>query len=220
MSIKGKEAKIYLDKNKVQSRYFYIFTKRILDIIFSLIGLIVLSPVFLIVSIWIKLCDNGPVFYVQERVGLNGKRFNIYKFRSMYVNADLLLEKLKQKNEVQGPMFKIKYDPRVTSVGKFIRRTSIDELPQLVNVLKGDMSLVGPRPPLPSEVAQYSEYDLQRLWVIPGCTGLWQATERNNVGFDEMVNLDLEYVEKSSIFFDARIVLMTIFVMINPNSAY
>lgn len=130
MSIKGKETKIYLDKNKVQSRYFYIFTKRILDIIFSLI-----------VSIWIKLCDNGPVFYVQERVGLNGKRFNIYKFRSMYVNADLLLEKLKQKNEVQGPMFKMKHDPRVTSVGRFIRKTSIDELPQLVNVLKGDMSL-------------------------------------------------------------------------------
>ena len=220
MSIKGKETKIYLDKNKVQSRYFYIFTKRILDIIFSLIGLIVLSPVFLIVSIWIKLCDNGPVFYVQERVGLNGKRFNIYKFRSMYVNADLLLEKLKQKNEVQGPMFKMKHDPRVTSVGRFIRKTSIDELPQLVNVLKGDMSLVGPRPPLPSEVAQYSKYDLQRLWVIPGCTGLWQATERNNVGFDEMVNLDLEYIEKSSVFFDAKIIFMTILVMFRPNSAY
>lgn len=213
-------AKIYLDKNRVQSRYSYIFTKRILDIFFSLLGLIVLAPLFLIISIWIKLYDNGPVFYVQERVGLNGKKFKIYKFRSMYVNADLLLEKLKQKNEVQGPMFKIKHDPRVTSVGKFIRRTSIDELPQLVNVLKGDMSLVGPRPPLPSEVAQYSKYDLQRLWVIPGCTGLWQATERNNVGFDEMVNLDLEYIEKSNIFFDAKIVLMTIFVMINPNSAY
>lgn len=213
-------AKIYLDKNRVQSRYSYIFTKRILDIFFSLLGLIVLAPLFLIISIWIKLCDNGPVFYVQERVGLNGKKFKIYKFRSMYVNADLLLEKLKQKNEVQGPMFKIKHDPRVTSAGKFIRRTSIDELPQLVNVLKGDMSLVGPRPPLPSEVAQYSKYDLQRLWVIPGCTGLWQATERNNVGFDEMVNLDLEYIEKSNIFFDAKIVLMTIFVMINPNSAY
>ncbi|MFJ6956856.1 MAG: sugar transferase [Ligilactobacillus animalis] len=213
-------AKIYLDKNRVQSRYSYIFTKRILDIFFSLLGLIVLATLFLIISIWIKLYDNGPVFYVQERVGLNGKKFKIYKFRSMYVNADLLLEKLKQKNEVQGPMFKIKYDPRVTSVGKFIRRTSIDELPQLVNVLKGDMSLVGPRPPLPSEVAQYSKYDLQRLWVIPGCTGLWQATERNNVGFDEMVNLDLEYIEKSNIFFDAKIVLMTIFVMINPNSAY
>lgn len=212
--------KIYLDKNKVQSRYSYIFTKRILDIFFSLLGLIVLTPVFLIISIWIKLCDNGPVFYVQERVGLNGKKFKIYKFRSMYVNADLLLEKLKQKNEVQGPMFKIKHDPRVTSVGRFIRRTSIDELPQLVNVLKGDMSLVGPRPPLPSEVAQYSKYDLQRLWVIPGCTGLWQATERNNVGFDEMVNLDLEYIEKSNIFFDAKIILMTIYVMINPNSAY
>ncbi|THE19636.1 multidrug MFS transporter [Ligilactobacillus animalis] len=213
-------AKIYLDKNRVQSRYSYIFTKRILDIFFSLLGLIVLAPLFLIISIWIKLYDNGPVFYVQERVGLNGKKFKIYKFRSMYVNADLLLEKIKQKNEVQGPMFKIKHDPRVTSVGKFIRRTSIDELPQLVNVLKGDMSLVGPRPPLPSEVAQYSKYDLQRLWVIPGCTGLWQATERNNVGFDEMVNLDLEYIEKSNIFFDAKIVLMTIFVMINPNSAY
>lgn len=143
-------AKIYLDKNRVQSRYSYIFTKRILDIFFSLLGLIVLAPLFLIISIWIKLYDNGPVFYVQERVGLNGKKFKIYKFRSMYVNADLLLEKIKQKNEVQGPMFKIKHDPRVTSVGKFIRRTSIDELPQLVNVLKGDMSLVGPRPPLPS----------------------------------------------------------------------
>ena len=212
-------AKIYLDKNRVQSRYSYIFTKRILDIFFSLLGLIVLAPLFLIISIWIKLYDNGPVFYVQERVGLNGKKFKIYKFRSMYVNADLLLEKIKQKNEVQGPMFKIKHDPRVTLVGKFIRRTSIDELPQLVNVLKGDMSLVGPRPPLPSEVAQYSKYDLQRLWVIPGCTGLWQGTERNNVGFDEMVNLDLEYIEKSNIFFDAKIVLMTIFVMINPNSA-
>ena len=165
MNVREKETKIYLDKDRVQSRCFYIFTKRVLDIIFSVIGLIVLTPIFLIVSLWIKLCDNGPVFYIQERVGLNGKKFNIYKFRSMYVNADLLLEKLKQKNEVQGPMFKMKHDPRITSVGRFIRKTSIDELPQLVNVLKGDMSLVGPRPPLPDEVKQYSEYDLQRLWV-------------------------------------------------------
>nr|WP_288060575.1 sugar transferase [Thomasclavelia cocleata] len=191
-----------------------------LDIIFSVIGLIVLTPIFLIVSLWIKLCDNGPVFYIQERVGLNGKKFNIYKFRSMYVNADLLLEKLKQKNEVQGPMFKMKHDPRITSVGRFIRKTSIDELPQLVNVLKGDMSLVGPRPPLPDEVKQYSEYDLQRLWVVPGCTGLWQATERNNVGFDEMVDLDLAYIQKRSLIFDLKIILLTIGVIFNPNDAY
>lgn len=210
VNVRKKETKIYLDKDRVQSRCFYIFTKRVLDIIFSVIGLIVLTPIFLIVSLWIKLCDNGPVFYIQERVGLNGKKFNIYKFRSMYVNADLLLEKLKQKNEVQGPMFKMKHDPRVTSVGRFIRKTSIDELPQLVNVLKGDMSLVGPRPPLPDEVKQYSEYDLQRLWVVPGCTGLWQATERNNVGFDEMVDLDLAYIQKRSLIFDLKIILLTI----------
>lgn len=220
MNVREKETKIYLDKDRVQSRCFYIFTKRVLDIIFSVIGLIVLTPIFLIVSLWIKLCDNGPVFYIQERVGLNGKKFNIYKFRSMYVNADLLLEKLKQKNEVQGPMFKMKHDPRVTSVGRFIRKTSIDELPQLVNVLKGDMSLVGPRPPLPDEVKQYSEYDLQRLWVVPGCTGLWQATERNNVGFDEMVELDLAYIQKRSLIFDLKIILLTIGVIFNPNDAY
>lgn len=138
----------------------------------------------------------------------------------MYVDADKLLEKLKEKNEVTGPMFKMKNDPRITSVGRFLRKTSLDELPQLWNVLRGDMSLVGPRPPLPREVANYSKYDLQRLWVIPGITGLWQATERNNVGFEEMVELDLEYIKKRSLLFDAKIILLTIIAIIHPNGAY
>lgn len=138
----------------------------------------------------------------------------------MYVDADKLLEKLKEKNEVTGPMFKMKNDPRITSVGRFLRKTSLDELPQLWNVLRGDMSLVGPRPPLPREVANYSKYDLQRLWVIPGITGLWQATERNNVGFEEMVELDLEYIKKRSLLFDVKIILLTIVAIIHPNGAY
>lgn len=138
----------------------------------------------------------------------------------MYVNADTLLEKLKEKNEVTGSMFKMKNNPRVTSVGRFLRKTSLDELPQLLNVLRGDMSLVGPRPPLPSEVEEYSEYDKQRLWVVPGCTGLWQATERNNVGFAEMVELDLKYIQNRSLFLDAKIIFLTFLVIIHPNSAY
>lgn len=138
----------------------------------------------------------------------------------MYVDADKLLEKLKEKNEVTGPMFKMKNDPRVTSVGRFLRKTSLDELPQLWNVLRGDMSLVGPRPPLPSEVAEYSEYDKQRLWVVPGCTGLWQATERNNVGFSEMVALDLDYIQNRSLFLDTKIIFLTFLMIVHPNGAY
>lgn len=182
--------------------------------------MLVLAVPFLIIAAFIKFCDGGPVLYTQERVGKDGRRFKIYKFRSMYVDADKLLEKLKDQNEVTGPMFKMKNDPRITSVGRFLRKTSLDEIPQLWNVLRGDMSLVGPRPPLPSEVANYSKYDLQRLWVIPGCTGLWQATERNNVGFEEMVELDLEYIQKRSLLFDAKIILLTIIAIIHPNGAY
>ncbi|WP_456086108.1 sugar transferase [Ligilactobacillus animalis] len=198
----------------------YIYLKRFFDVILSLIGLIVLAIPFLIIAAFIKFCDGGPILYTQERVGKDGRRFQIYKFRSMYVDADKLLEKLKEQNEVTGPMFKMKNDPRITSVGRFLRKTSLDELPQLWNVLRGDMSLVGPRPPLPREVAKYSEYDLQRLWVIPGCTGLWQATERNNVGFEEMVELDLEYIQKRSLLFDAKIILLTVVAIIHPNGAY
>lgn len=212
--------KMILNKDKLERQYVYIYLKRFFDVILSLIGLIVLAIPFLIIAAFVKFCDGGPVLYTQERVGKDGRRFQIYKFRSMYVDADKLLEKLKEQNEVTGPMFKMKNDPRITSVGRFLRKTSLDELPQLWNVLRGDMSLVGPRPPLPREVAKYSEYDLQRLWVIPGCTGLWQATERNNVGFEEMVELDLEYIQKRSLLFDAKIILLTVVAIIHPNGAY
>lgn len=211
---------MFLDKDELDSQSRYIFLKRFFDIVLSLVGLIILAIPCLIIAIFIKLCDGGPVLYTQARVGKDGKIFKIYKFRSMYVDADKLLDKLSEQNEVTGPMFKMKNDPRITSVGRFLRKTSLDELPQLWNVLLGDMSLVGPRPPLPKEVAKYSEYDRQRLWVIPGCTGLWQATERNDVGFDRMVELDLEYIQKRSLMFDAKIILMTFWVIIHPNGAY
>ena len=186
----------------------------------STLGLIGLSPVMGIVAYEIKREDGGPVFYKQVRVGKNGKKFKMYKFRSMVVNADQLLDELKEKNEVDGAMFKMKHDPRITKIGHFIRKHSLDELPQLVNVLKGDMSLVGPRPPLPSEVEQYTSYDKQRLYVVPGCTGLWQATERNNVGFDEMVRLDLKYIKNSNLMYDLWIVGKTIGIIFKPNDSF
>lgn len=212
--------KLMLNKHEIECQHIYMFFKRIFDIILSAVGLLVLAIPCLIIALFIFACDRGPVFYTQERVGKDGKKFMIYKFRSMYVNADTLLEKLKEKNEVTGPMFKMKNDPRVTSVGRFLRKTSLDELPQLWNVLRGDMSIVGPRPPLPSEVREYSDYDKQRLWVIPGCTGLWQATERNNVGFSEMVDLDLTYIQHRSLLLDAKIILLTFLMIVRPKGAY
>lgn len=138
----------------------------------------------------------------------------------MVTNADQLLEQLKDQNEVEGAMFKMKHDPRITKVGHYLREHSLDELPQLVNVLKGDLSLVGPRPPLPSEVEQYTDYDKQRLYVTPGCTGLWQATERNDVGFEDMVKLDLEYIKRSSLSVDFKIIFQTIKIILKPNNSY
>lgn len=205
----------------VNNKKGYLIAKRIMDICGALIGLICLSWLFLIVALLIKLEDpKGPVFFKQVRVGKDGKEFYMYKFRSMVTNAEELLESLLHLNEVTGAMFKMKDDPRVTKVGKFIRKTSIDELPQLWNVLKGDMSLVGPRPPLPREVAQYTEYHKQRLLVTPGCTGLWQVSGRNDLGFNEMVELDLKYIRERSILYDLKIILKTIKIMIKPNSAY
>lgn len=209
-----------LDKEKIDHRYGYRLFKRIFDFLVSGIGLICLNPLFLILGILIYIEDGGPIFYSQARVGRDGKNFKMYKFRSMVKNADELLENLKKLNEVEGPMFKMREDPRITKVGKFIRKTSLDELPQLYNVFTGHMSLVGPRPPLVNEVEEYSEYDKQRLWVTPGCTGLWQATERNNVGFHDMVELDIQYIEKSGIFFDIYLIFKTVKIMLFPNGAY
>ncbi|HHP5737876.1 sugar transferase [Bacillus paranthracis] len=215
-----KENNIELNWEKVNARKGYLAVKRCIDFIGALCGIILLSPIFLIVALLIKYEDpKGPVFFKQVRIGKDGREFYMYKFRSMVIDAEEKLKDLLKHNEVSGAMFKMKEDPRVTRIGKIIRKTSIDELPQLLNVLKGEMSLVGPRPPLPREVKEYTAYDKQRLLVTPGCAGLWQVTERNSVGFKEMVELDLEYINKRSVIYDLKIILKTIRIMIKSNGA-
>jgi lipopolysaccharide/colanic/teichoic acid biosynthesis glycosyltransferase len=199
----------------------YVAGKRCFDIIASLAGLILLSGVFLIIALLIKVDDpHGRVFYSQTRLGKNSQKFQMWKFRSMVNNADKLVDKLLQKNEVKGAMFKIKNDPRITRVGRVLRKYSLDELPQLYNVLRGDMSLVGPRPPLPREVVNYTAYDRQRLEVIPGCTGLWQISGRSDLGFSEMVALDIQYINNACFSQDFKILLRTVLVVIHPSGAY
>jgi len=221
MEYNRSDFKPIIDKKSQHRRFGYRFTKRCFDFIASLFGLLLLLPLFLIVSIAIKIEDpKGTIFYSQVRVGEDKRKFKMFKFRSMVSNADKLLATLLEQNEVDGAMFKMKEDPRITRVGKFIRKYSIDELPQILNVLIGNMSLVGPRPPLPREVAEYTPHDMQRLIVKPGCTGLWQATARNSVGFAEMVSLDLEYIAHSGVRLDMYIILRTFVVFIRPNGAY
>lgn len=213
--------KVWVNKKELDSKRLYYLVKRVIDILGSLVGLIILCPILLYVAYKIKREEpEGPVFFSQNRIGKNGKVFKMYKFRSMCIDAEKKLEDLLKHNEVDGAMFKMKEDPRVTKIGKFIRKTSIDELPQLVNVLRGDMSLVGPRPPLMREVLEYSLYDKQRLLVKPGCTGLWQVSGRNHVGFDEMVALDLKYISNQSLYLDFSIMIKTFIVIFNPNGAY
>jgi exopolysaccharide biosynthesis polyprenyl glycosylphosphotransferase len=210
-----------LPNTKKNEKYLYNLSKRVIDIIGSLLGIFILGFVLIIVAILIKFEDpKGNIIFSQERVGKNGKIFRMYKFRSMIVNAEEKLQELLQYNEIDGAMFKMKEDPRVTKIGSFIRKTSIDELPQLFNVLKGDMSLVGPRPPLIREVEEYTAYDKQRLLVTPGCTGLWQISGRSNLDFAQMVELDLKYIEKRSLFFDMKIILKTVLVLFGSKDAY
>ncbi|CAG7613366.1 hypothetical protein PAESOLCIP111_01595 [Paenibacillus solanacearum] len=199
----------------------YLIVKRMMDVIGAGIGIILLLPFLFIIGCLIKLEDpRGPIFFKQTRVGKNGKPFGMYKFRSMVNNAEQLLPSLLEQNEIAGAMFKIKNDPRITRVGRWIRKTSIDELPQLWNVLNGEMSLVGPRPPLPREVHEYSEYDKLRLLVTPGCTGIWQVSGRSNVGFREMVEMDLKYIMERTLLMDIKIILKTIIVMLKSKDAY
>lgn len=198
---------------------FYKFCKRLIDIIGSLVGLVVASPILLVVAILIKVESKGPVVFSQKRVGLDGKEFDMYKLRSMVVNAEELKKKLEAQNEMSGPMFKIKDDPRITKVGKFIRKTSIDELAQLVNVLKGDMSLVGPRPSLPNEVAEFEEWMLERLEVKPGLTCYWQVMGRNKIGFEEWMRLDIKYVRERSFWLDIKLIFKTFFVLFGDENA-
>ena len=212
--------KVKLDPSKVKGRLVYHTVKRGFDILASGVALVLLSPLFGVLTVKIKKEDGGPAFYSQTRIGKNGKPFKMWKFRSMIVNADKMVEQLEEQNEIDGAMFKIKDDPRVTKIGHVIRKYSLDELPQLWNVLKGDMSLVGPRPPLPSEVEEYTDYDKQRLLVMPGCTGLWQVTKRNEADFDEMVWLDIVYINHSGILEDLKLIIKTVLVMIHPNGAY
>lgn len=201
----------------------YLVAKRLIDIIGSIVGVVLTIPFIFIVGIAIKLeakSLKAKVFFVQERVGKDGKTFKMIKFRSMQEDAEEQLKNLLHKSEIKGAMFKMKNDPRVTKVGKFIRKTSIDELPQFFNVLIGDMSLVGPRPPLMREVVQYSAKDKARLLVKPGITGLWQVTVRNNADFDVMVKLDIKYIKHLSIKEDLKIIFKTVAAMVRPNGAY
>ncbi|ENZ03201.1 sugar transferase [Clostridium thermobutyricum] len=198
----------------------YEVVKRISDIFLSLIGLIILSPILLIVAIAIKLESQGPLIFSQERVGKDRKNFKMYKFRSMVVNAEEIKKKLKHKNEMSGPMFKMKDDPRITRVGKFIRKTSIDELPQLVNVIKGDMSLVGPRPSLPEEVKEFEPWMMKRFEVKPGLTCYWQVNGRNKIGFEDWMKLDIYYVNNRSVAVDTKLIFKTFFVLFGDKNAH
>lgn len=200
---------------------FAKFLKTFLDVFMSLILLLVFSPIFIITAIIIYITDPGPIFYTAPRVGLDGATFGFIKFRSMYVNADKMKDQLIQQNEsADGVIFKMKNDPRVTNIGRFIRRFSIDELPQLINVLKGDMSLVGPRPPLPREVMEYTLEDRKRLHVKPGITCLWQIKGRSDIPFHQQVQLDMEYIGSQNVWNDLLILLKTIPAVIGGKGAY
>jgi exopolysaccharide biosynthesis polyprenyl glycosylphosphotransferase len=196
------------------------FVKRAIDITASGLGLILLSPLFLAVAAAIKLTSPGPVFFIQKRVSLNNRKFVLYKFRSMYRGSHLRRDELAGRNIMAGPVFKVKDDPRVTPVGRVLRKFSIDELPQLFNVLAGHMSLVGPRPPLPSEVARYEPWQRRRLSMRPGLTCLWQVSGRNAIGFEEWMKLDIKYIDNWSLWLDFKIIAKTVPVVLFGKGAY
>jgi len=190
---------------------FALAIKKIMDISISVLMIICLSPVLLVIAILIKMTSKGPIVFKQARVGLRGRQFNLFKFRTMVVNAEKLKKNLEGENEMDGPVFKIRDDPRVTNIGKFLRRTGLDELPQLFNVLKGEMSLIGPRPPLPTETIQYKRWQLRRLSVKPGLSCFWQIKpDRNNIKFEKWMELDLAYIDNWSLRLDFIILLKTI----------
>ena len=223
----GEKANILKFKNKdgktetveVNSSLAYRFVKRFFDIVLSLIALVVLSPVFLITAIAIRLEDGEPVIFTQDRSGLNGSVFKMYKFRSMVKNAPELHKELLEKNELDGPAFKMKDDPRITKVGRVIRKISIDELPQLINIIKGEMSIVGPRPLPVYETDELNAYQRQRLNVKPGLTCYWQVSGRNDIGFDEWIELDLKYIREASVWTDLKLIFMTFRAVVSGEGA-
>jgi len=199
-----------LRKNILKKNIAYFF-KRFIDFYFSFFGLLLLFIPFIIISFFIKFSSKGPVFFTQERIGMDGKTFKIIKFRTMIKDAEKIRKKLETLNEASGPVFKIKGDPRITKVGDFLRRTGLDELPQLLNVIKGEMSLIGPRPPLESEVRQYEKWHMRRLSVKPGITCIWQIQpNRHSISFDEWISSDLEYIDSWSVKKDIILFFKTI----------
>ena len=214
------EYKLVNVRNTPDKGPVWAFVKRAMDITGAVVGLVLASPVMLFTAVAVKHCDGGPAIFTQERVGKNGKTFRMYKFRSMYQDAEERLAELQKFNEVDGPAFKMANDPRITPVGRFIRKTSVDELPQLWNILKGDMSIVGPRPPIPREVEQYTDWEWGRLAVKPGLTCYWQISGRSDVSFDEWMKLDLKYVEEQGVLTDIKILCKTIGVVLKGTGAY
>lgn len=196
------------------AKEWQLFLKRSMDLIVSLLAVSLLLPVFLFVILGVKLTSRGPIFFRQIRCGLNGRKFTLYKFRSMYVGAEMRKRELERQNEMRGPVFKMKRDPRVTRFGRFMRRFSMDELPQLFNVLKGNMSLVGPRPPLPAEVEMYETWQRRRLSMKPGLTCIWQVSGRNKIDFEQWMEMDLKYIDNFSLWLDFKILIRTIFVVL------
>ena len=195
--------------------------KRTFDVLAAVAAIILLSPIFIIIALLIRLESKGGALFKQERVGQNGRSFTMYKFRSMRTDAEARLVELENSNEMEsGVIFKMKSDPRITKVGKFIRKASIDELPQLFNVLIGDMSLVGPRPPLPKEVVQYSQRDFMRLAAVPGITCYWQVMGRSHIPFKQQVELDIKYIKNQSFLLDVKLLLMTVPAVLTARGAY
>lgn len=194
--------------------------KRALDLVLASLLLVATAPLLLLLMLGIVLESSGSPIFVQQRVGLGGRRFGMFKLRSMYTDAERRLPEVAHLNEVKPPMFKVKRDPRVTRVGRLLRVSSLDELPQLINVIRGEMSLVGPRPPLPREVAVYSGWQTRRLAVTPGLTGLWQVSGRSDVDFDQVIALDLDYIEHWSFWLDVKLILKTPLVVLSSRGAY
>ena len=194
--------------------------KRPLDLAVGLLALVVAGPIFLIIAALVRLSSPGSVFFAQTRIGKNGQPFKMYKFRSMYIDAEARRAEVLAQSDREGICFKSKNDPRITPVGRWLRRLSLDELPQVLNVIKGDMSLVGPRPALPSEVAVYPARAMQRLSVLPGITGLWQVSGRAEIGFDEMVEMDIHYARNAGLITDLSIMLRTFGAVFSGRGAY
>ncbi len=206
--------------NSDQTRPAYLFAKRALDIAVSASALLLLSPLLCVIALAIRLTSRGPAIYRHTRVGLKGREFTCFKFRSMADKADQLKDQLREQNQhTDSRTFKMARDPRVTAVGRVLRKSSLDELPQLFNVLLGDMSLVGPRPPVPSEVEQYSWDDLRRLEVTPGLTCIWQVSGRSNIPFPKQLQMDIEYIEQRSLLLDIKLLLQTVPAVLTANGA-